>query len=231
MRVEITALVVASRHTYEGRPADGPRPDPEPPLRDEVRVRAGHGIVGDRYAGRPAHARAAVTLLAAESLDHLRTVLGDVVEATATPRAARRNIVLRGAPVDALAAPGRGGTGALFALDSGDGPVRFRAHRAAAPCRWMDTEIGAGAWAALRGRGGVRCELLDDGVLRVGPAELTILERAAAAPQTALPPTAAPPTAAPRGSAPRGSATPGAAPPDAGHEPSGGGPAPSADAP
>ncbi|WP_226353653.1 MULTISPECIES: molybdenum cofactor biosysynthesis protein [unclassified Pseudonocardia] len=183
MRVEITALVVASRHAYEGRPADGPRPDPEPPLRDEVRVRAGHGIVGDRYAGRPAHARAAVTLLAAESLDHLRTVLGDVVEATATPRAARRNIVLRGAPVDALAAPGRGGTGALFALDSGDGPVRFRAHRAAAPCRWMDTEIGDGAWAALRGRGGVRCEPLDDGVLRLGPAELTILEPAAAAPQ------------------------------------------------
>ncbi|WP_244326914.1 MOSC domain-containing protein [Pseudonocardia alni] len=196
MRVEVTALLAASRHAYEGRPADGPRPDPEPPLRREVRVRAGHGIVGDRYAGHPAHARAAVTLLAAESLDHLRAVLGDAVDAT--PPAMRRNVVLRGAPVDALAAPGRGGTGALFALDSGDGPVRFRAHRAAAPCRWMDTEIGDGAWAALRGRGGVRCEPLDDGVLRLGSAELTILE-----PATAVPP-------------------------DAGHEPSGGMSPPSA---
>ncbi|MCO7197351.1 molybdenum cofactor biosysynthesis protein, partial [Pseudonocardia sp. McavD-2-B] len=82
MRVEVTALLAASRHAYEGRPADGPRPDPEPPLRHAVRVRAGHGIVGDRYAGRPAHARAAVTLLAAESLDHLRAVLGDAVDAT-----------------------------------------------------------------------------------------------------------------------------------------------------
>jgi hypothetical protein len=29
--------------------------------------------------------------------------------------------------------------------------------------------FGAGAFRALRGRGGVRCEPLTDGVLRVGP--------------------------------------------------------------
>ncbi|GAA4993254.1 hypothetical protein WHI96_11710 [Pseudonocardia tropica] len=49
----------------------------------------------------------------------------------------------------------------------------------------MDTEIGDGAWTALRGRGGVRCEPLDDGVLRLGPAELTVLEPAAAVPPDA----------------------------------------------
>ncbi|OLL72599.1 MOSC domain protein [Pseudonocardia sp. Ae168_Ps1] len=175
-RIEIVALLVSPQHAYEGRPSDGPRPDPEPLRRTEVTVRAGHGIVGDRYAGRPAHRRAAVTLFAAEALDHTGALLG--VEAT--PEAARRNVVLRGADVDALAAVGRDGHGALVALDSGAGPVRFRVHRPARPCRWMDTAIGDGAWAALRERGGGRCEPLDDGVLRVGGAVLTVLEPAAA---------------------------------------------------
>jgi hypothetical protein len=66
--------------------------------------------------------------------------------------------------------------GAVFSLDSGAGPVRFKAHRPASPCRWMDTELGAGAWKAMRGRGGVRCEPLDDGELALGPAVLTVLE-------------------------------------------------------
>jgi hypothetical protein len=38
----------------------------------------------------------------------------------------------------------------------------------------MDVAIGPGAWQALRGRGGIRCVPLDDGVLRVGPVEVEI---------------------------------------------------------
>lgn len=174
--VEIETLVVSPVHAYEGRPDDGPRPDPAPVSRTSVRVRAGLGLEGDRYFGRAAHRRAAVTVLAAESLDAVRDDLGAGV--APDPVDARRNIVLRGFPVDALAATGRGGTGAVFALDSGDGPVRFRAHRPANPCRWMDVMLGPGAFRSLRGRGGVRCEALDDGVLRLGPATLTVLEPA-----------------------------------------------------
>jgi len=88
--------------------------------------------------------------------------------------AARRNIVLRGFPVDSLARPRRGGTGALFSLDSGSGPVRFQAHRAAHPCAWMDVALAPGAFRALRARGGVRCVPLDDGTLRTGRAELEV---------------------------------------------------------
>ena len=39
---------------------------------------------------------------------------------------------------------------------------------------WMDVTVGPGAWKALRGKGGVRCEPLDDGVLQVGPVAVTI---------------------------------------------------------
>lgn len=171
--VEIVGLLVSPVHAYQGRPDDGPRPDPLPPARERIEVRAGLGVVGDRYFGRPAHRQAAVTVLAAESVRDLARELG--LARAPDPLATRRNIVLAGYPIDQLAAP-RGGTGAVFSLDSGDGPVRFQTHRPAHPCRWMDVVLAPGAFRALRGRGGVRCAPLDDGVLRLGPAVLRVLE-------------------------------------------------------
>lgn len=163
--VEIVALHVSSVHAYEGRPGDGPRADPEPVSRDHVVVRAGLGLVGDRYYNRPAHRTAAVTVFAVESLGHVTGGLG--LHTTPSPLVVRRNIVLRGFDVDGLARHD------VFTLDSGDGPVRFEAHRPANPCGWLDVVIAPGALKALRGRGGKRCVPLDDGVLRLGPATLT----------------------------------------------------------
>ncbi|MEV8437439.1 molybdenum cofactor biosysynthesis protein [Actinosynnema sp. NPDC051121] len=162
--VDIVALHVSPVHAYEGRPSDGPRPDPEPVPRDHVVVRAGLGLVGDRYFNRPAHRTAAVTVFAVEALEHLADGLG--LAAVPSPLVVRRNIVLRGFDVDGLARHD------VFTLDSGDGPVRFEAHRPANPCGWMDAVIAPGALRALRGRGGKRCVPLDDGLLRVGPATL-----------------------------------------------------------
>jgi MOSC domain-containing protein YiiM len=175
--VEIVGLLVSPIHAYEGRPDDGPRPDPDVHRPTSVEVRAGLGLVGDRYFGLAAHRQAAVTVLAAESIDAIARDLA--LPGTPDPLLTRRNLVLRGFPVDRLAA-GRDHPGALFSLDSGAGPVRFRAHRPANPCRWMDIVLAPGAFRALRGRGGVRCEPLDDGVLRLGPTRLRVLEPARA---------------------------------------------------
>ncbi|WP_410655452.1 molybdenum cofactor biosysynthesis protein [Amycolatopsis sp. lyj-112] len=152
-RALIVALHVSSVHAFEGRPSDGPRPDPSPVSRDHVVVRAGLGLVGDRYFNHPAHREAAVTLFSA-------SVPGD-------PLPARRNIVLEGFDVDSLARHD------VLSLDSGDGPVRFEIHRPANPCAWMDVVYEPGTFRALRGRGGKRCVPLDDGVLRVGPVEIS----------------------------------------------------------
>lgn len=157
--VEIVALHVSPVHAYEGRPSDGPRSDPGPVSRDHVELRAGLGILGDRYFNHPAHRNAAVTVIAAESLDPWPV----------DPLVARRNVVVRGFDVDSLA------RGTVFSLDTGDGPVRFEVHRPANPCAWMDAVIAPGAFKALRGKGGIRCVPLDDGVLRAGKAALAIV--------------------------------------------------------
>lgn len=171
--IEIVALLASPVHAYAGRPGDGPLPDPAATGQDCVEFRAGLGIVGDRYFNHAAHRRAAVTVFAAESLDTLAHELG--LDAVPDPLLARRNIVVRGFPVDELA-EARGADGAVFSLDSGAGPVRLRAHRPAYPCRWLDVVLAPGAFRAMRGRSGVRCSVLDDGTLSRGPAVLRVLE-------------------------------------------------------
>ncbi|MDK3255309.1 MOSC domain-containing protein [Blastococcus capsensis] len=159
--VEIVGLLASPAHRYAGRPG-ATVPDQAADRRDRLEIRAGVGIVGDRYAGRPAHRDAQVTVLAVESLESLATELGT---APSDPLLARRNVVLRGAEVEAL-------RGQEFVLDSGAGPVLLRGGRPANPCAWMDAVLAPGAHRGLRGRGGVRCAALSDGVLRLGPAVL-----------------------------------------------------------
>jgi MOSC domain-containing protein YiiM len=130
--------------------------------RERVEVRAGFGIVGDRYAGKPAHRDASVTVLAAESLEALAAELGS---GPLDPLLTRRNVVLRGAEVEAL-------RGERFSLDCGEGEVLLQGGRPANPCAWLDVVLAPGAHRGLRGRAGIRCAPLSDGVLRLGPAVL-----------------------------------------------------------
>ncbi|HXT88999.1 MAG TPA: hypothetical protein VN714_07050, partial [Trebonia sp.] len=63
---EILQLLASPVYRYEGRPADGPAPAPAGELVEEIEIRAGMGVVGDRYFGQRAHREAAVTLIASE---------------------------------------------------------------------------------------------------------------------------------------------------------------------
>lgn len=169
--VTIEALVASPIHSYEGRPSDGPR-ESIGDAREVIELRAGLGVVGDRYFGRPAHAKASVTVMDAGSLDHVADVVGGL-EAPLDPTRARRNIVLRSVRPDASLNLD-GWRGQRYSLDSGSGPVEFEAHRPANPCAWMDVVYAPGAFQALRGRGGMRCAPLTDGVLALGPAVLRL---------------------------------------------------------
>ena len=143
---EIVELMASAAHRYVGRPG-GRVPEQEADRRGRLEIRAGHGVVGDRYAGRPAHRTASVTVLAVEALEALAAELG---AAPFDPLLARRDVVPRGAEVDALA-------GQQFALDSGQGVVLLQGGRPANPCAWLDVVLAPGAHRGMRGRGGVRC--------------------------------------------------------------------------
>ncbi|MET7707669.1 molybdenum cofactor biosysynthesis protein [Micromonospora sp. NPDC005413] len=153
---EIVELLASPVHRFLGRPADGPAPAPPGELVEMVQIRAGLGVVGDRYFGQEAHRDASVTVIARESLP-VGIGLAEV----------RRNILTTGIAVDEL-------IGRVLVLDSGDGPVSLRVNRAARPCAWMDVTVGPGAWKALRTTGGIRCMPLNDGTLRIGPVDAVV---------------------------------------------------------
>ncbi len=159
--VEIVGLVVSPGHRYDGRPGTAV-PEQGGDRRDRIEVRAGYGVVGDRYAGRAAHRDAQVTVLAVEAVEGLAAELGT---GPLDALLARRTVVLRGAEVEAL-------RGQPFSLDSGAGTVLLQGGRPANPCAWLDVALAPGAHRGLRGRAGIRCAALSDGALRLGPAVL-----------------------------------------------------------
>jgi MOSC domain-containing protein YiiM len=159
--VEIVHLLVSPAHAYFGRAREGAADVPTTDAEQAAFV-AGKGIVGDRFFGKAAHMDAAVTLFAVEALEAIAAELGT---AALDPLVTRRNVYLRGAQLAPL-------LGHDFALESGGDLVRFKAGRPAHPCVWMDSMLAPGAHKAMRGRGGVRCQVLCDGVLHRGPAVL-----------------------------------------------------------
>lgn len=159
--VEVLHLLVSPQHAYFGRPRDGSVDVPTTDA-DRVQVVAGKGIVGDRFFGKAAHMDAAVTVFAVEALEAIAVQLG---QAPFDPLLPRRNVVLRGAHLAPL-------LGGELVLESRGDAVRLRAGRPAHPCAWMDRVLAPGAHAAMRGRGGIRCQPVTDGVIHRGPAVL-----------------------------------------------------------
>ena len=161
--VELVLFISSPHSRYEGRPSDGPLPAEGNETPTTIELRAGLGIVGDRYYAKPAHEHASVTIMAMESLDLVADDLG--LPHSLNAEATRRNILIRGVNVDEL-------RGATISLDTGDGAVELLVNRPANPCAWMNVMLAPGAHKALRGRGGMRCEPLTSGTLALGPALL-----------------------------------------------------------
>jgi MOSC domain-containing protein YiiM len=149
---------------FEGRvvaiftaPAEGA--DMEP--RDRVQALAGHGLAGDRYAieagrysgRRLQDAQRAVTLIEREAVAGARAEYGVEVDESET----RRNLVVEGVPLNHL-------VGREFRV----GAVRMRGVDLAEPCTYLEGLTREGVRKALVHRGGLRAEILEDGVIQVG---------------------------------------------------------------
>ena len=131
-------------------------------LLSAVRAVPGRGLEGDRYFnGQGAFSRwpgprREVTLIAAEALAEAEAEFGVSVSAGEH----RRNLVVAGVPLaDLVKEP--------FVV----GSVEMRGVRACAPCKYLIRVTGqAEIFDALVRRGGLRAEVLTEGVIRVGDA-------------------------------------------------------------
>ncbi len=151
--LKIFRLYVSPGHNYFGH--HGRDPD-EHPTREvpEVRCVAGRGLENDRFFDYKDNYKGQITFFADEVYRALCDELG---VRDKTPAAFRRNVVCGGVDLNTL-------IGEEFEVQG----VKFRGREECRPCYWMEQSFGPGAESALRGRGGLRAEILGDGVLRAG---------------------------------------------------------------
>jgi MOSC domain-containing protein YiiM len=149
--VEILRLYTSPVHIYVGH--YGKPPGEEPVVEaDSIECVAGHGIRDDRYFDYRDSYKGQITFFADEVYQALchHLSLHDK-----PPSAARRNVITRGADLNAL-------IGSEFEVQG----VRFRGTEECRPCSWMNQAFAPGAEEFLKGRGGLRARILSDGILR-----------------------------------------------------------------
>ena len=149
--VKIRHLYISPGHNYFGRHGltPGKHPLVEVP---EIKCVAGQGIHGDRFFGHQPGYKGQITFFAWETFESICHEL-DIQEKQAS--AFRRNVVTIGIDLNEL-------IGKEFLMQG----LRFRGTEECRPCHWMDEAFANGAHELLKGRGGLRAEILNDGVLR-----------------------------------------------------------------
>lgn len=148
LRVE--HLFVSPGHNFFGHHDQPAGEHPIVPA-DQIECVAGRGIRGDRFFDYKENYKGQITFFAMEVLETLRDEL-NLPEAQ--PQATRRNAFIRGADLPAL-------IGQQFEIQG----VRFEGVEESRPCNWMNAALGPGAEEWLRGRAGLRCRILSDGIL------------------------------------------------------------------
>lgn len=149
--IHVEQLFISPGHNFVGHHG---QPAGEHPIMavGEVECLAGRGLRGDRYFDYKEDYKGQITFFAMEVMEALRVELKCP---DAQPQATRRNAFVRGVDLAGL-------IGREFEVQG----VRFVGVEESRPCDWMNSALGPGAKEWLHGRGGLRCRILTDGVLR-----------------------------------------------------------------
>ena len=137
-------------------------PEPEKPMRkvDEIKAVTGRGLEGDRYftsigtfSTKKWYPGRNITLIEAEAVEAANVEDGVELD-YGEPR---RNVITRGVPLNHL-------VGEEFTV----GEIRLRGTKLCEPCGHLEGLTRTGVKAALIHRGGLRAEILSDGMIRAG---------------------------------------------------------------
>ena len=126
---------------------------------EEVHAVPGRGLEGDRYFAQQGHFSSKpgpdrqVTLIEVEAIEALQREAG----ITLSPGETRRNLVTRGTPLNHL-------VDKQFKV----GEVTLKGIRLCEPCEHLEQMTRTGVRSGLVHRGGLRAEIVSEGVIRAG---------------------------------------------------------------
>ncbi len=157
---ELMHLFVSEGHNFAGRHGKGAL-DYTVEDRDTVKCVAGKGIRGDRYFDHKEDYKGQITFFDQDVYEAVKERF-ELPELKAS--AFRRNIVVRGAPLNEL-------IGCTFSLQG----LEFEGVEEAKPCYWMNDACAEGVEDFLRGKGGLRVRVKVGGELIRGPGVVAVL--------------------------------------------------------
>lgn len=151
-------LFTSPGHNYFGHHGKPPG-EHEMIEHETLELVAGRGIPGDRFFDWKDDYKGQITFIDLAVVQAIR----DHAENPELPAAAfRRNVITEGIDLNALIAR-------RFRL----GGILFEGTEECRPCYWMDTACGTPDTEALmKGRGGLRCRILESGLIHRGPVTL-----------------------------------------------------------
>jgi MOSC domain-containing protein YiiM len=157
--MQIRQIFISEGHNYFGH--HGRAPDDYPLVEvPQIECVAGRGIRGDRFYDYRDNYKGEITFFSFEVFERLAQHFGLTEK---SPGAVRRNVVVSGVELNDL-------IGEEFSIQG----VRLRGTAHCKPCYWLDQAIAPGAEKFLEGNGGLRAQILSDGVIAIGDAQLML---------------------------------------------------------
>lgn len=149
-RVTLRHIYISPAHNFFGHHGGPPGKSPITEMA-HIECVAGRGVRGDRFFDHRENYKGQITFFAFEVYELLCEALKVFDK---PPAVFRRNVITQGMDLNAF-------IGREFDLQG----IRFRGTEECKPCYWMETAFAPGAEEFLRGRGGLRAVILNDGKL------------------------------------------------------------------
>jgi len=160
MQVTVKNLYISSGHNYYGRYGKKSL-NYAIVERNEIQMIAGRGIVDDRFFDHEPNYRGQITFF---DWAVYQRVMSEIIDGDLDPKKFRRNVLIEGVDLNEL-------IGKKFTLNG----VTFTGSCECRPCFWMDEACAEGTEEFLKGKGGLRARILNDGSLTKGEYELDII--------------------------------------------------------
>ena len=157
--MQIRQIFTSPGHNYFGH--HGRAPDNFPLVEvQQIECVTGRGIKGDRFYDYKDDYKGQITFFSFDIFEKLRRHFG---LADKSAGALRRNVITSGIELNDL-------IGENFSIQG----VEFRGTAHCRPCYWLDQAVAPGTEEFLQGNGGLRAQILTDGLIAVGHARLLL---------------------------------------------------------